>query len=619
MLIFGLLVVSAFALLELLTIHEAMNVRRISSMAAALSNPPLMEIVPTSGCSGGYLSANFTVRGGVDHWLGVEVWSVSTRRILASYVLHNGSALIRIPCSEGVVIVVRGERSVWQYSYDRDPLAPCLHGSIVRGYDILEKARSCLTSGLGGAQNAAALLRSTVTLVPLWVTAAPFYFNTTPLELVNEGIVPGMNVYEGSVRLYPFKDNIDDEYTSFFHAYRPHAHDVGAVWRHRVETIGNILYLRHGDVYMDIVQDWVTSSNSFWNEGAVRFRLLDYGFVRIDPLMKACCGTSVTEECCVGLPFTDVSYSPIRYIAAGAAGSLYIPFLVTRGSARHVLYVIMADSMGQGRVVQYYYEKACMLNVNLDKAERYNYTLAAPRLYAAVVLHLFYVNGYNPSKLIVEPRYLDKLNKTWIPLIQVPVATIHVSRPVNLTGRADYFRVVIDPSILDRLGPSVESGIVVLEVRYAAKPPSFAYPLEHSVDERGYTAISGVGFQQPVEVGLLLDVFNASSKVVGRNLVLPRILSPEQYLAAAALGNFTSRTHAWSSTTIGCINGLHVERGMSIDAPPYLVFNVTTPTTLIPRLIQPPRTMDLWVEDAAFPPNILLSTGGSSGTNVVLR
>ena len=616
MLIFGLLVVSAFTLLELLTLHEAMNVKKVSAAAAALSNPPLMEIVPIGSCSGGYLSANLTVRGGVDRWLGVEVWSVSTRRIIASYVLHNGSALIRIPCNEGVVIVVRGERSVWQYSYDRDPLIPCLHGSIVRGYDILEKARSCLTAEMNSVQDTAALLHSAVTLVPLWVAAAPFYFNTTPLGLVSDGIVPGMNVYGRSIRLYPFKENIDDEYTLFFRAYRPYAHDVGAVWRHRIETIGNTLYLRHGDVYMDIEQDWVTDSNY---EGAVRFGLLDYGFVRIDPLMKACCGTRFTEECCVGIPFADVSYSPIRYIAAGAAGSLYIPFLVTRDSARRVLYVMIADSMGQGRVVQYYYEKACMLSVNLGKAEKYNYTLAAPRLYASIVLHLFYVNGYNPSKLIVEPRYLDKLDKSWIPLIQVPVASIRVSRLVNLTGRADYFRVVIDPSILNKLGPNVEAGIVVLEVRYAAKPPSFAYPLEHSVDERGYTAISGVGFQQPVEIGLLLDVFDASSRVVGRNLVLPRTLSPEQYLGAAALGNFTSRTHVWSSTTIGCINGLYVERGMSIGAPPYLVFNVTTPATLIPRLMQPPRTIDLWVEDATFPPNILLSTGNSDDTNVVLR
>ena len=485
--------VISLAMLAAAASQWAAGVRDLAERAAAFSVPPRMTLEPLGQCNAtGWLEAVLKVEPVTSGFepLAVEVYSAEDGKLLYSRLFGaNRTTIVDIPCRGFVELVVIGENGgIWLYRYELDPSKPCLNGARINGKELLQNSTSCLT-GLNSARIVAEqaaqkavrevlLIQYGPVLQPVWA-AGPLLPGASPVYAAASGPLPGAYVDPEKLRLYPVtewpvRDSVESS-----------ERDLGCcgcgelyVRRRALEPIaGGLLRIEHREarVYAcaDIYYKYRLKPRiELTSQGLLHTTSKLYGY---DRRWEPSTGFTI--------PYDDGGCSA-SWISGGAAGSIYIPFLVTTESEpeavtllllpRDPVSVAINETVTGHRAWRYCGESACV----------YTGTLALPATYVSVKLHLLPPNSYDPGKLVVARGRAGQVDASWQARAQEALYTETIRIEGRSVARLDHpvaVTITIGPELVKRLGPTATAAVAVVEVSYAAWAGSWAsrflYPL----------------------------------------------------------------------------------------------------------------------------------------------
>ncbi|KSW12562.1 hypothetical protein CF15_07560 [Pyrodictium occultum] len=468
--------------------YWALNLQESVEKAAALAAPPRMILEPLEACNAsGWMKAALTVRpptGDVRPWI-VEVYSVADKKLLYTGTFSsNGTAVLDIPCSSNVEIVVKGRNGgAWLYRYELDPTKPCLSGPRVNGKVLLENATACIASQ-DPKQVVERVTRKAVAemlslqygplLQPLWIASA-LPPNVDPRYAASWGVVPGLDVDTTRLKMYPIsewpvkevRDRIDaaplpeKRYTPGvrrIYLYRrilaPYA---GGAWivEHREADIIAKNYL--SNIYYQLYL-------RFTPEGILETY---YKLCGLDNSCSDIQGFSIPGKLDVQ---NTATWSPVYWKSVGAIGAFYIPFLITGNAAQKNIAVVIEPWGSTTAYMKATTHTIDCININFCLRDMENTYFMKPPLapaYVSVKLHLFSINGYEPGKLIVTRKLIGKVETGWQSRVIEPLYTYTLLDAAKL-DHPILLKVPLGAELVRKLGPTATAAIAVIEVDYAA-------------------------------------------------------------------------------------------------------------------------------------------------------
>ncbi|HID41613.1 MAG TPA: hypothetical protein EYP33_05600 [Pyrodictium sp.] len=593
--------VVALAVLAAAVSQGVAGVRNAAEHAAALSVPPRIMLEPLGSCnSSGWLSAQLSVEPvvkGFEPGL-VEVFDVSSGELLYTRQFYrNNTVVVDIPCSGYVELVVVGRSGgAWLYRYELDPSKPCLEGPRVNGLELLYNATSCVAPGLDTASVAEATADAVIEKVleisygpllqPVWATA-PLLPGANPVSVAASGLLPGVNVDPERTLVTAITGlPVSNAQRSSSIELRPGQRKTMYVYERILEPLaGGLLLLRHREAAV-----WVSipaNSGYCWRLGnpysyGPRLPGLSIdaaGFLHTGDVWRK----RYSQGSCTGYwqHFTEYKvpgYIPLTggvkvgYEAVGVAGSLTIPFLVTKDANPETIVVTLVPRLQEAKVHEYFIKDPyrCYSSLQIIRDSNYVGTarISYPPVYVSIKLHVFPANTYNPGKLIVS--LTNNLDSAWLPLVQKPVYTVTVLRPVKL-GSTIVKAITISPAMLKYLGSTAAAGVIVLEIVYAAGIGSWVPYLVDPVDV--VTMDEHLGYVAPVGAEFLLYLGHSHKETARTSsIAVPFNMRVEPSSSAKLVATITVLND--TITFAGCNGALVVERTTTLQNPGMIVYEV---------------------------------------------
>lgn len=483
--------VISLAVLAVAASQWAAGVRDLAERAAALSVPPRMMLEPLGQCNAtGWLEAVLKVEpvtSGFKPWA-VEVYSAEGGKLLYSRLFNaNGTTIVDIPCRGFVELVVIGKNGgVWLYQYELDPSKPCLNGAWINGQELLHNSTSCLTglntTGIVAEQVTQEAVREVLlvqygpVLQPVWA-AGPLLPGANPFYAAANGPLPGTYVDPERLRLYtitewPVHDSREYGETGYVRARCSHdcppAEGELYVYRRVLEPLaGGLFRIEHREAAIHI------TNSASWRGYKLKAKILAAGLLATD--YDICEFESIYNPCVPVFSSMDwregytvpgraggASYTWINWESRGAAGSIYVPFLITRDSQQETITLLLLPRDPVAAEVHLQCRGFdCPRGIDVVQ------NMALPATYVSVKLHLLPPNTYDPGKLVVARGLANHVDQTWQARVQEALYTATILRatrldhPIVLTLR-------LGPDLVSRLGPTATAAVAVVEVSYAA-------------------------------------------------------------------------------------------------------------------------------------------------------
>jgi hypothetical protein len=192
-LILGLLLLGFIAIFYS-EMNKAMLVGREIAETAHKVRPYKIIVEPlATSCMDNVLPVKLFANSLRDDEISVLVYNTNGS-LYTEKALVNGSALIKLPCSENVVIVLKGSDYFQLYSFDDDPTKPCLSGFLVNGSALLN-GDYCLETARSSSVP--------LDLQPVWIRSVASGNEEADLMLTRYGILPCLviNMSETSITL----------------------------------------------------------------------------------------------------------------------------------------------------------------------------------------------------------------------------------------------------------------------------------------------------------------------------------------------------------------------------------------------------------------------------------
>ncbi|BES82156.1 hypothetical protein [Pyrodictium abyssi] len=484
--------VISLAVLAAAASQWAAGVRDLAERAAAFSVPPRMMLEPLGQCNAtGWLEAVLKVEpvtSGFKPWA-VEIYNAGERKLLYSRFFDvNNTAVVDIPCSGFVELVVIGKNGgVWLYQYELDPSKPCLNGARVNGQELLQNSTSCLTSlnttGIVTEQVTQEAVREVLlvqygpVLQPVWA-AGPLLPGANPFYAAANGPLPGAYVDPERLRLYtitewPVRDSREYGETGYVRARCsygcPPAESELYVYRRVLEPLaGGLFRIEHREAAIHV------ANSASWVGYKLKAKILAAGLLATD--YDKCVFKSIYSPCVPVFSSMDWregytvpgrvggnGYTWASWESLGAAGSIYIPFLITRDSQQETITLLLLPRDPVTAKVHLQCRGFdCPRGIDVVQ------NMALPATYVSVKLHLLPPNAYDPGKLVVARGLASRVDQTWQARAQEALYTTTILRatrldhPIVLTLR-------LSPGLVKRLGPTATAAVAVVEVSYAAK------------------------------------------------------------------------------------------------------------------------------------------------------